>query len=226
MHNEVTSAIRAACSYLKVYPNGELRILGNVPEMHPLVGEALNLKTYSSRPYIGPLHELEKLNHNDWSPETAIEIVEIQLQNIALGMSNVDSDFMLNMHPDHFLRKQIKVKKLPNLELTYPNKYSENHKRAMAKIDKRLSQLNRYGIPSVMEVDSFFECFDYFKAEKDLFLEISNASGNLIAYDDYLFPILYMLCNKKLGNHHVTREVLRRPSIWNFRAPLLHQLRD
>lgn len=226
MHNEVDAAIRTAKSYLDVYPKGDLRILGNLSEKHPEVGLALGLPTYSSVPYIGPLHELEKLPRESWSPVTVVELVEIQLANIMLGMSNVESDFMLYLHPDHFLRKPIRSKNLPDLEMTLPNKYQDMHSKRMSEINPALASLKRYGIPGLMKVDSFFECYDFFKANRELFVRISNATENLIAYDDYLLPILYTLCGKRLANHHITREILRRPTVRDYFAPLLHQVRN
>jgi len=225
MHNEVDAAIRTAKSYLDIYPNGDLRILGNLPDKHPIVGQVLGLPTYSSVPYIGPLHELEKFPRDDWSPIATVNLVELQLQNIALGMSKTNSDFMLYLHPDHFLRKPIKTRKLPDLEMTLPNKYLGKHRIKMSEIDPSLASLKKYGIPGLIKVDSFFECYEFFKANKELFIKISSATDNLIAYDDYLLPILYTLCHKSWANHHITREILRRPSVRNYFAPLLHQVR-
>lgn len=225
MHNEVHAAIRTAKSYLNIYPDGDLKILGNLPETHPLVGQALGLPTYPSIPYIGPLHELEKFPRDDWSPITTVDIVEMQLENIALGMSQTDSDFMLYLHPDHFLRKPIKTRKLPDLEMNLVNKYQDKHRIKMSEINRTLSRLKKYGIPSVIKVDAFFECYEFFKANKVLFLKVSSATNNLIAYDDYLLPILFTLCGKSISNHHITREVLRRPSVRDYFAPLLHQVR-
>lgn len=226
MHNEIDAAIKTANSYLDVYPTGELRILGNLPDKHPKVGMALGLPSYSSVPYIGPLHELEKNPHETWLPEVAVDLVGIQLQNIMLGMSNIDSDFMLYLHPDHFLRKPIRTKNLPDLEMTLPNQYQFKHIKRMSEIDPTLSGLKRYGIPGLMKVDSYIECFAFFKANRELFIKLSSATDNLIAYDDYLLPILYTLCAKSLANHHITREVLRRPSVRDYFAPLLHQVRN
>jgi hypothetical protein len=224
MHNEENAAIKAIDSFLKFYDKSDLILLGNLEESRLKVARHFEMKSYQSQPYIGPLHEHEKKSRENWKKGVSIDLVGIQLQNIYSGLIKLETKYALYLHPDHLLIKKIKFKDYADLESNTPNKYESKLIENLSKKYSKVSELEGYGHPGMLNRDAFLKCYEFFKNNLDVFDEIEAISENLIAYDDFLLPILFKLCGYSVSDNNLTREVRRQRQFKNFRSPLLHQV--
>lgn len=225
MHNEEEAAIKAIDSYLQFYSKDNFVLMGNLPESRLKVSNHFKIQSFQSKPYIGPLHTQEKKPIKDWIKGESLELVRIQLQNLFEGFSKLNTKYSLYLHPDHKLRKPLKFRNYADLESNTPNKYEDKLKDKLSKIKTELKNIHGYGHPGLIKIESFFICYEYFKKNQTLFLEIEEISENRTAYDDFILPIIYALCNFTVGDHNITREVRRKKTLWNLNAPLLHQVK-
>jgi hypothetical protein len=226
MHNEETAAIRAIGSYVNFYGKSNFVLMGNVQESLLKVSEYFGLDSYKSEPYIGPLHELEKLPRLEWGKGKSLELVGIQLDNIYNGITRINTNFALYLHPDHLLKRKIKPANYADLESNTPNMYSKDFIDTLAKLYPDTANLKGYGHPGMINRIAFIQCYEYFKNNQDKFLEIEILSENLTAYDDFLLPILFRICGFRVYDSNITREVKRRRTLWNLKSPLLHQVNN
>ncbi len=225
MHNEENAAINAINSYINLYGKTNLILMGNVRKSHLKVSKHFGIASYDSRPYIGPLHELEKQPRTKWDQGKSLNLVGIQLENIYNGITKLNTEYALYLHPDHRLINVVRPKNYAELESNIPNKYDKNFIKSLSKINANTLSLKGYGHPGMMKCSAFLESYEFFKGNEELFLEIEHLSQNQTAYDDFLLPILFRICNFEVADHHITREVKRRFSFKKLRSPLLHQVR-
>ena len=227
MHDEVENTLRCAKSFISKYGSRNLVLMGNVAHHLDEDCQILKLQGMISEPYIDPLLHMEKNspNRHDWKPEEALGLVGIQLRNLALGFSKIQTSHTLCLHPDHLVREKLKNKHVTDYEMSNPNRYEPEFLNKL-KTRYQISDFpHGYGIPGIMKKKAFYDAYTYFDKNQKIMKRLAEDSQNLVAYDDFLLPILFKLAGHRVENLNVTREIKRKTHFRAYFAPLLHQVR-
>ena len=226
MHKEIEATVSTIESFREFYNLDNLILSGNDSDSLNQLLRKYELKNLNSMPYIGPLLEAQKNREiNSWDADFAIDLVQIQMENLANALRKLATSHILYLHPDHRIVGKIRSYEDISLDITTPNKYTKDvQSKLIAEFGPQLI-MKKYGIPSVINRQDFLDVYDFFKRNRQTMLKLAEITSNRVAFDDYLIPILFKLCDLPISNRKLTRELQRRKSLLYMKAPILHQVR-
>lgn len=224
-NTEIKSALNAAKSFETVYPKGQLILQSSNSISVERVKEVFKYEIVECFPYVSDLIKIQKKNFK-FSLSERVKCLENHLINVKTALNKIDTKYVIWLHPDHKIIKNIPENKLDlDLEYTIRNKYSKNTLYDFEKVTSFSSNLKGYGIPSYHKRESFLSVINYLlQSESEILYQLISISNDFIC-DDVLVPLAHEMLGFKIGDRKLTRELRRRFGKFTTPFPsILHQI--
>ena len=226
MHNEVQETKRAVESFLKFHPKSEVKLWGNEKSELSLVGSTLGIPVIDSPQYV---NKLMSLLHSDGDKDciVAADILR-EFLTCALGVySQMNSEFVMYMHPDHLVVGSLRSARLKHdLEIHKVNKYSDRQRNAWFEATGKDLELKSYGLAGYFRRESLVSALECLLDPKRIDLELLMSRDLDFIFEDLIIPCAFDYLGFQIKDQNLTRELRRRRRLKSFfiRPVLLHQV--
>lgn len=225
MHNEVEQAIRCILSYFEKFKNFNVILNGDLDLERETVARYFNIASHRSPSTVSKLHLIERRNFD--VPKHEIADITINLfKSIFQSCKLIDTEFVIFLHPDHFIRRNFskKIGKY-SMEIARTNPYPQNYLDQFEVITKTKVSLKYYGLASYFNREALLAVLEYLEFENYKLIHSLVEINNRFVYDDSLMPLLFEYMGFKVGYQNITFEAGRKHRISHYFRPheLMHQ---
>jgi hypothetical protein len=226
MHDEVFEAIRAIDSFRVRHPKSEIKIWGNKEAELEQVGSTLGMLVLPSPLYADKVMGL--LRTKDLRDDAAAAAILREYLKFALSLySQMNSEFVVFMHPDHLVLKRFRGFRLKHdLEIHKVNKYSDRQRNAWFEATGKDLELKSYGLAGYFRRESLVSALEFLLNPKRIDLELLMSRDLDFIFEDLIIPCAFDYLGFRIKDQNLTRELRRRRRLRSFfiRPVLLHQV--
>lgn len=226
MHNEVQEATRAIKSFLKYHPNSEIKLWGNREAELRQVGQILGIEVLDSPPYVTKLMQFLH-SEGEKNCETAAEILREFLSFSLNIYSQMNSEYVVYMHPDHLVVSRFKEYRLKyDLEIHKVNRYSKKQQKAWFEATGKDLRLKSYGLAGYFRRESLISALEFLLNYERVNLGLLMSRDLDFIFEDLIIPCAFDHLGFKIRDQNLTREMRRKLRLRSIfiRTILLHQV--
>lgn len=226
MHDEVSEAIRAIDSFRLFHPEAEIKIWGNKEVELEQVASTLGMSALVSPRYVDKVKALLRIEGSR-DHLIAADILREYLEFALSLYTQMESEFVVFMHPDHLLLRKFEDFRLKSdLEIHKVNRYSDRQRNAWFEATGKELELKSYGLAGYFRRESLVSALEFLLDPKRVDLKLLMSRDLDFIFEDLIIPCAFDYLGFQIKDQNLTRELRRRRRLRSFfiLPVLLHQV--
>jgi len=226
VHDELDEAVRCYQSFTRFYNSDQITILCNIKENKNYLHEKTGKIIADWPDYVTKLISLSS-GPREQQVDMRMEFYREYLTTIYTSCKEIDSDYLMFLHPDHILVRQFKSNELnTEIEFSPVNIYSEDTDKALLKVLGFTRTIKGYGLPSYYEKASLLNALEFMLSDSSKILRALIEIDYKFNYGDYAIPLIFDYLGSISDDKNLLRELARRRKLIHyFKKPvLLHKV--
>lgn len=226
VHDELNEAVRCYNSFTKFYDSNKITILCNIKENKNYLQNKTKKNIGDWPDYVTKLISLNS-GPREQQVDLRMELYREYLTSIHKAYVEINSKYLMFLHPDHILLRSFKSKELnAQIEFSPVNSYDKETDKALHEVLGFSRTIKGYGLPSYYEKTSLISALEFMLADSSKIIRALIEIDYKFNYGDYAIPLIFDYLGSTSADKNLLREVSRRRKLIHFfkKPVLLHQV--